>query len=305
VGTFNNYLNQEEVNVMKSRLIMTHLLLAVAIVCAPLLGHAAEEKTPLVLGIVSSAEPVRVYAEWQAFADYLSGKLERPVKMLVPRGLDKLAEAADKGEVDVFYVNSLIYYRLMEKNKAIPVAQLQNVNGRVLNTSVVFVRTDSKIQNLRQLKGEKMAYISPLGSGGYLAPRALMYKEGVQAAEQVKEEFTQNISSSVHKVLLGDAKAGTMCGLTYKLISNKIDTRELSVIAVTDDYPEDMVGARPGLAPATLKLVTKVLLDMNLSDNGRKILSEMEALRIEKFVPYDAKITEPVTRKLLQQAHLK
>lgn len=280
-------------------------VLAIAIMGAPFSINAAEEKKPLILGVVSSAEPVRVYAEWKAFADYLSSKIQRPVKMVVPRGLDKLAEAIDKGEVDVFYVNSLIYFRLMEKGKAIPVAQLQNVNGRVLNTSVIFARTDSKVQNLKQLKGEKMAYISLLGSGGYLAPRALLYKEGIQSGEEVKEEFTQNISSSVHKVLLGDAKAGSMCGLTYKLISNKIDTRELSIIATTDEYPEDLVGARPDVSSATLKLVTQVLLEMNQSDNGRKILAEMQALRIEKFVPYDPEVTEPVTRKLLRQAHLK
>lgn len=279
--------------------------MALAMLCAPFSSMAAEEKTPLVLGVISSAEPVRVYAEWQAFADYLSGKLQRPVKMVVPRGFDKLAEVIDKGEVDVFYVNSLVYYRLKEKHKAIPVAQLQNLNGKVLNTSIVFVRTDSKVQDLKQLQGERMAYISPMASGGYLAPRALLYKkEGVQAADQVREEFTQNVSSSVHKVLLGDAKAGTMCGLTYKLISEKIDTRELSIIATSDEYPEDLVGARPDLPPATLKVVTQTLLEMDRSDAGRKILAEMRALRIEKFVPYDAKVTEPVTRKLLKQAHM-
>ena len=281
------------------------LLLVMTLMATAGVSRAEEEKKPLVLGVVSSAEPVRTYAEWQAFADYLSDKMKRPVKMLVPRGLDKLAEAIDQGEVDVFYVNSLIYYRLMEKGKAIPVAQLQNVNGKVLNTSVVFARTDSNIHSLQQLKGEKMAYISPLGSGGYLAPRALMYKSGVQSGDEMKEEFTQNISSAVHKVLLGDAKAGTMCGLTYKLISKKIDTKELSIIGTTDDYPEDMVGARASLDADTLKVVSQTLMEMNQSDLGRKILDEMQALRIENFVPYDSKVTEPVTRKLLLQANLK
>lgn len=280
------------------------LWMALAMLGAPLPGVAAEEKTPLVFGVISTAEPARIYAEWKAFADYLSSKIERPVKMIVPRGIDKLAEVIDKGEVDVFYVNSLVYYRLMEKRKAIPVAQMQNLNGKVLNTSVVFVRTDSGVQDLKQLKGEKMAYISRMGSGGYLAPRALLYKEGVQAADDVKEEFTQNISSSVHKVLLGDAKAGTMCGITYKLISEKIDTRELSIIATTDEYPEELVAARPDLPPATLKVVTQTLLEISQSDAGRKILADMRALRIEKFVPYDAKVAEPVTRKLLKQAHM-
>lgn len=290
---------------MNRRWVKTHLfLMALALLGAPPPGAAADEQRPLVFGVISTAEPARIYAEWKAFADYLSDKIERPVKMIVPRGLDKLAEVIDKGEVDVFYVNSLVYYRLMENRKAIPVAQMQNLNGKVLNTSVVFVRTDSGVQNLQQLKGEKMAYVSRMGSGGYLAPRALLYKEGVQAADDVKEEFTQNISSSVHKVLLGDAKAGTMCGITYKLISEKIDTRELSIIATTDEYPEELVAVRPDLPAATLRVVTRTLLEMDRSDAGRKILADMRALRIEKFVPYDAKLTEPVTRKLLKQAHM-
>jgi phosphonate transport system substrate-binding protein len=278
--------------------------MALAMLCAPWAGAVAEEKAPLVLGVISSAEPVRVYAEWQAFANYLSDKLQRPVKMVVPRGFDKLIEVIDQGKVDVFYVNSLVYHRLMEKRKAIPVAQMQNLNGKVLNTSIVFVRTDSNIHNLKQLKGEKMAYINPLGSGGYLAPRALLYKEGVPAADQLQEVFTQNVSSAVHKVLLGDVKAGSMCSLTYKLISKKIDTKELSIIATSDEYPEDVVAAHPSLAPATVKIVTETLLEMDQSEAGRQVLAGMEALRIEKFVPSDANVTVPVMRRLLAQAHL-
>ena len=72
-----------------------------------------------------------------------------------------------------------------------------------------------------------------------------------------------------------------------------------------EDPPEDMVGARASLDADTLKVVSQTLMEMNQSDLGRKILDEMQALRIEKFVPYDSKVTEPVTRKLLLQANLK
>lgn len=264
---------------------------------------AAEEK-PIVFGINSTAEPSRVFAEWQPFADYLAARLKRPVKMIVPRGFDKLVEAIEQEQVDIFYANSFIYYRLMEKGKAMPVAQMQNLNGNVTSRSVVLVRKDSGIKNLKQLKGEKVAFVSPMGAGGYLAPRAQFYKEGVKTKTEVQEDFTKNLSSSLHKVLLGDVKAATMCGLNYRLMSAKVATGELEIIDTSDDYAEDVIGARASLTAAERERIAKIFYDMDKNDEGRRILAAMEELKIQKFIPYDVSKTEPLTRRLIKQAEM-
>jgi phosphonate transport system substrate-binding protein len=263
----------------------------------------AEEPAPLVFGIISSAEPSRVYAQWQSFADYVGEKTGRRVKIVVPRGFDKLAEIIDQGQVDIFYVNSLVYYRLKDKNKAVPLAQMQNNSGAVSTRSVVFVRGDSGVTKLEQLKGEKVAFLSPLASGGYLAPRALFYNEGIQK-EAIQEEFTQNLSSSIHKVLLGEVKAGTMCGLTYKLMSEKVDTGELAIIASSEEFAEDVIGARPGLPADMQKIIGTALLDMDQNETGRKVIATLRDMKVQKFIAYDAAKTETITRRLLDQAKM-
>jgi phosphonate transport system substrate-binding protein len=276
------------------------IVLAASLVSSP----AIAEPAPILFGVISNAEPSRVYPKWQPLADFIAEQTGRPVKIVIPRGFDKLTEVIDKGEVDIFYVNSYVYYRLQEKGKAVPLAQMQNLNGSVLSRSIVVVRGDSGITSLNQLKGEKVAFVSKMGAGGYLAPRALFYKEGIPTKEMVQEEFTQNLPSSIHKVLLGEVKAASMCGLNFKLLSEKLDTGELKTLVTSDDYAEDVIGARPGLAPEVQQAVMQAILQLDQSDKGRQVIAGMRELKVQKFVPYDAQKSEPVTRHLIEQAKM-
>ncbi|MBI5750574.1 MAG: phosphate/phosphite/phosphonate ABC transporter substrate-binding protein [Hydrogenophilales bacterium] len=281
------------------------LTLQLGLLLSPALAQAADPvPKPILLGILSTAEPARIHAEWQPFTDYLSKAIGQPVAITVPRGFDKLVEFIDEGKVDIFYVNSYLMYRAKEKGKAAPIAQMMNLNGSVLSRSIVFVRGDSGINNLSQLKGEKVAFVSPSGAGGYLSPRAAFYQAGIKTKEETQEMFTQNLSTSIHKVLLGDAKAATMCGLNFKLMSEKLNTGELKVISTSEDYAEDAIGANPTMNADLRQHITKALTGMHDTEAGRKVLAGMRELKVLKFVPYDANMTETVTRKLIREAKM-
>lgn len=281
------------------------IILQLGLLLSPVLAQAAESAPkPILLGILSTAEPARIHAEWQPFTDYLSRAIGQPVAVTVPRGFEKLVEFIDGGKVDIFYVNSYVMYRAKEKGKAAPIAQMMNLNGSVLSRSIVFVRGDSGISQISQLKGEKVAFVSPSGAGGYLSPRAMFYQAGIKTKEETKEEFTQNLSSSIHKVLLGDVKAGAMCGLNFKLMSEKLNTGELKTISTSEDYAEDAIGANPAMDDELRQRITRAVTGMHDSEAGRKVFAGMRDLKVLKFVPYDANVTETVTRKLIREAKM-
>jgi len=165
--------------------------------------------------------------------------------------------------VDFFYANSHVFYRLKQAGKAMGVAQMQNVDGKVTSRSEIFVRHDS----------------------------------------DVKPVFTRNLSNSIHQVLLGDVDAATMCGVNFKLMSRKLDTRELKVIGYTDVYPENLIGARQGLDPALVMRFRQAVITMPETARGRQVLETMRRMKIKRFVPYDPAI-ERITRNLLEQSHL-
>ncbi len=270
-----------------------------AILFFTLLLLPAQAKEPVRFGVLSIAPPARIHAKWQPFVAYLSEKLGQDVKIIVPRGFKKMKQAAAKGKVDFFYINSHVFYRLKQEGKAIAVAQMENIRGETTSRSDIFVRKDSRIKSVKDLKGKSIAFVSPMGAGGYLAPRAFLYEKGINTKKEVKELFTKNLSNSIYKVLLGETDAGTMCGVNYNLMSKKLDTGELKIIGQSDPYPENVIAARSNIDRTLLKKVQNIIVNMPQDKKGRKVLVKMQSMKIKRFLPYDEKI-EAITRNLLE-----
>lgn len=277
---------------------LTTLIALAALLTNPLFLYAKSD--PVRFGVLSIATPSRIYLEWQPFVDYVSSELGQPVEIVVPRGFKKMKNAAAKGEVDFFYINSHVLYRLKQEGKAEGVLQMQNIEGKVTSRSDIFVRSDSGITNVKQLQDKNFAFISPMGAGGYLAPRAYLYGQGINTKKETTEVFTKNLTTSLHKVLLGDVDAGTMCGVNFRLMQKKIDTGELKIIATSDDYPENVIAYRKGLSPALVKRFQQIVLNMPNTEKGRQTLKLMYSMKILKFLPYDSSI-EKMTEKLIKQ----
>ncbi|HEB55725.1 MAG TPA: phosphate/phosphite/phosphonate ABC transporter substrate-binding protein [Gammaproteobacteria bacterium] len=258
------------------------------------------ESEAIRFGIMSVASPSRVYLKWQAFVAYVSRELGQPIEIVVPYGFEKMGKAVANGEVDFFYINSHVFYLLKKDKKARAILQMQNIDGKVTSKSKIFVRSDSGINNVQQLKGKKIAFVSPVGAGGYLAPRAYLYNQGIETKKDSREVFTKNMTTSIHKVLLGDVAAGAMCGLNFRLMKKKIDTGELKTIAISGEYPENVIAVRTPIDTEQVKRFQKVILAMPDSVSGRQILKNMYSMKIKRFVAYDESI-EKITQKLLEQ----
>jgi len=263
----------------------------------------AEEKAVIRFGVLSIAQPSRIYAKWQPFADYMSQQMGQPVEIVVPRGFGKMKKTIAAGKVDFFYINSHVFYRLKQDGKAVAVAQMKNIAGKTTSVSEVFVKRGSGINSILDLKGKRIAFVSPMGAGGYLAPRAHLYNSGLNSGVDSKEVFTKNLSNSIHGVLLGDYDAASMCGVNYKLMSKKIETGELQIIAASDEYPENVIGARSGLSKKLIEKFSKILLTMENDPGGVELLGKMQSMKIMSFVEYDDAV-ENITKNMLEMGHL-
>jgi phosphonate transport system substrate-binding protein len=278
-----------------------HKLIAV-VICFSffVIPQVFAKSTPIKFGVMSMVPPAKIHAQWAPFIDYLNEKTGKTFELVIPRGFKKIKKAIAKGEIDYFYTNSLVFYRLKESKKAVPIAQMINTGGTLYSQSEIFVRTDSGINNISDLKGKTLAYVSPMGTGGFLAPRAYLTKHDVYANSDITEKFTKSITSSIHSVLLGEAAAGTMCGINFKLLSKKIGSGELKVIATSENYPENIVGARPGTNTEMQKLIHKIIIDMPNDPVGIKVLQGMRGMKIQKFVAYDNGIEETVKNLIIE-----
>jgi len=261
----------------------------------------AKAQESIKLGILSMAPPAKVYKLWSPFADYLAAKIGRRVDIVVPRGFKKIKEAVAHDTIDIFYVNSLILYRLKQEGKAIPIAQMYTIDGSIYNRGVLVARTDSKIKSLKDLKGKKLAFISPMASGGYLAQRAKFNGEGIKTKVDAEEVFTKNLTTSLHKVILGEVQAAAMCGINFRLLSQRFGNGELETVGFSEKFVENAFGAHPKLCDQLRRKISSTIIEMINDEAGRKILADMKNMKIQKFVKYDP-ASEIVTRDLISKA---
>lgn len=285
-----------------NRFIKTTYFIALLLLVNPQYS-LAEEQLPIRFGVLSIAQPSRIFNKWQPFADYMSDHLGQSVEIVVPRGFGKMKQDISSGAVDFFYINSHVFYRLKQEGKAIAIAQMKNITGKTTSSSEIFVKRNSGINHIADLKGKRIAYISPMGAGGYLAPRAHLYKAGLKSGIDTVEVFTKSLSNSIHGVLLGDYEAATMCGVNYKLMSTKIETGELKVLTVSNSYPENVVGARAGLSPKLIEKFRNTLIGIADKPDGKALLNDMHSMKIKSFVSYDESM-EDMTKSLISAGHL-
>lgn len=264
----------------------------------------AVESAKIKFGVMSLAQPARIYKQWQPFVDYVNDKTGYDVEIVIPRGFKKIKKAIEKGEVDFFYTNSLVFYKLKNEGKAVPLAQMQNITDRIVTSGAIFVRSDSGINTINDLKGKSFAFVSPMGVGGYIVPRAMFAQHGINTKKDLKENFTKNLSSSIHRVLLNEDQAGIMCGINYKLMSKKVDTSELKILQQTEVFPETIIGARSKVSKKVRNKLKAVILAMNNDKEGQKILKKMQSMKIKQFVAYDNKV-EGMIEGFLKQAGMK
>ena len=254
-----------------------------------------EANPPVRFAIVLPAPPAMIHQQWQPLADYLAEKLARPVELVTPQGLDAVAGMVASASVDFLFLNPYLLNILMESAHVVPIAQMQNVTGSIYSSGRFLVKRDSDIHNVTELRGKKIALISPLGALAYLAPRAYLSERGIDIDKDMEIVYTQNLKKAAYMVMLGEADAAVMCRVNYELLSKKIQTGELKILDTTDSFPESAIVAREGLDPQLIAQFAQAILNAD-DPKAKQAMVPLQEMKIEKFIPYDASVEQIITQ---------
>lgn len=282
--------------------ILGAIFIVMSCVVLPQIAFASQDNK-LTIGVVVPGPPKFVFKVWQPVADYIKKTTGQDAEIKVIKGFDRIKNAVEKKQVDVFYADAYIYYLLDQQELVEPVVQVENLKGSIMTRSAVFVHKSSGVKTLEDLKTRKVAFVNPTSLGGYIAPRALLHKNGIDTTKDVDTVFTKNLVNSLHKTLLQDVAAGSMCNLKFKLMSRKIEVGDLQTIALSEEYPENLIAARKGIDQDKLQKVAEAFRSLNTNEPGLKVLKGMKPMKIKRFVTYDPVIMD-VIRNLKADAEI-
>ncbi|MHB8881956.1 MAG: phosphate/phosphite/phosphonate ABC transporter substrate-binding protein [Thermodesulfovibrionales bacterium] len=183
----------------------------------------------------------------------------------------------------------------MQKLDIEPIARPVHIDGTSTYKGYIFVRKDSGITSVSSMKGKSLVLVERATTAGYAYPLAYLKEKGINNIDSYFREsyFAGSHDAAINAVIGKRADIGCAKDTIYKRMSrrNPRIERELAIIGQSPDFPSNALCLRKDLDPSIHKRIRDVLLGMHTDPDGRKILSDLEAV---KFVPSTMEDYKPV-----------
>jgi phosphonate transport system substrate-binding protein len=255
------------------------LLWFVAAAAAAQVIQAAED--PLIMGVFprrNSAETAKLFTP---MADYLGERLGREVKLVTSRNFDSFWKAVTEQRYDIVHYNQYHYIRSAKTYKVIAYTQ---EFGKSAVAGVLFVRRDSGITEVSQLRGRTIIF----GGGkdamlSYIAPRYLLMQAGLKEGD-FKTEIAVNPQNALVALYYkqADAAGGGEVVLDQPVVKNAINAQELRLLAATEPLLFLPWAVKRTMPVKLAEAIELVLLDLKNSDAGKQVLTSAIMTGIER-----------------------
>jgi phosphonate transport system substrate-binding protein len=244
---------------------------ALALVLA-LLGAAASASTPalaadgpLHLVLTPSQKPTDLLAAGEEFGRVLGGLVGVPVRVTVASDYAAVVEALRNRTADLAFVHPVGYVLASREAKAVIVAKNQ-WHGKTTFSARFYVRRDSGLKTLEDLRGKTIAFVDPASSSGYIYPMVLLIQRGLVQNRDPKTFFREVVFAGSHDASMRSLLNGHVDAIASfdmareQYLKTEVERERVVWVAETPQIPEAGIAARDGLDPAMFARVRGALL---------------------------------------------
>ena len=248
-------------------------------------SDSAFAEQPVRVGVLAKRGVEKTLELWQETGNYLSKKLKRDVR-IIPLKFVEIEPALQNKSIDFLLANSAFYARFEQKYRLKAITTMINKKGIYALDKfggVVFVRRDSKINDLQDIRGKRFMCVKFTSFGGaYMALRLL--KESGITPEKDCAAFTEggthdNVVMAVlqRKTDVGTVRSDTLERMTAEGKINMDSFRIINQIRdgfqfvhSTQLYPEWPLATCQTTDPKLSRSVAKALMLLKSTDKAMK-----------------------------------
>jgi phosphonate transport system substrate-binding protein len=259
------------------------LALAFALPCAAHAAPAAVPKREVVIGLIPEMNVFRQKARFRSLGEHLGRQVGVPVRFTILSRYGNVLESFEAERMDGAFFGSFTGALAVARLAVIPLARPVNLDGSSTYRGRIFVRKDSGIRGVADMRGKRMALVDRATTAGYVFPLAWLREHGVARTEGFFAEtfFTGSHDAAVDAVLGRRADVGAAKDSVYarlRVADPRVDA-ELVVLADSPSVPSNGLCVRKDLDPALREGLRRALLDLERAPGGKEILAELGALR--------------------------
>ena len=261
--------HQSSVRRWAAMLSLWTLLAGSLLAATPAAGSLAStvSAASLTLAFIPQENPEKLLGDISKISEYLSGELGVEVEGFVTIDHAAAVEALRHGDADISFMGALPYV-LAHHEIGARVVLAEVYRGSPSYTSRIFVRKDSGIRTLADLRGKTIAFADPISESGYLYPLDLFATAGFLQRGGDPKTFFDNYyfaggyQQAIQAVFHGYVDAAGASQFADLLLTAE-QLPDITWIAESPPIPSHAVIARRDLDPELLLGFVRAMLQLN------------------------------------------
>lgn len=227
------------------------------------------------LAFIPQENPDKLLGDIATITEWLSQEIGVQVEGFVTIDHAAAVEALRNGDADISFMGALPFVLAEAEIGAVPLLS-EVYRGAPNYTGRIFVRRDSGIESLADLRGRNIAFADPISESGYLYPLAEFVRAGLIAGPEQAESFFgrvffaggyQQAMQAVAEGLVDAAGASQYADL----LLTPQQQSQVTWIAESEPIPSHVVIARPGLDAGLRARFVDAMLGLNAPANRDKL----------------------------------
>ena len=240
-------------------------------------GALAADDTPLRFGVFPRWNAQIMVAEFTPLADTLSKAVGRAVRIETDKDFASFMQRVYAREFDILHVNQLQYLQAHERAGYQVIAKLCESADCTIR-AVIVTHADSGLRSVADLRGKTIAFGGRDAMVSHLLAQALLRRNGL-AEDTYRSVFAKNPPNALLTAYNGAADAAGVGSPVFERpeILRRVNPDQLRVLATDEPVPPLPIAVHADLDPALARALRRVLLDLAVSADGRRLLARMGA----------------------------
>ena len=223
--------------------------------------------------------PEKLISNVKPAMNFLEKEMGHKVRYFITLNYSAAVEAMISKKADVSFMSPLPYV-LANKFSGVEAVLGEIYDGKPHYYSRIFVRKDSGIKKLSDLKGKTIAYVDPISSSGFMYPHDIFIRAGLVNGGVEKPEggffrrvyFAGGDQQAINSMVGGFVAAAGVSQYALNLLRPE-QRDQVVAIAQSARIPSHNVVVRKGLTPEVRRKFIAAMMKMNRPENRKLIRS--------------------------------
>ena len=236
-------------------------------------------------------------ARWQPLATFVGEAVESQIEVATESSYETFEKSLKEGKYDIANAGPLLCYDVRQNYE--PIIRIER-HGSPTYFGLIFAKRAKGLEKLTDLKGKKIALVSPRSTSGGLYPQLALINAGLTPGKDVEIVWLGSHSKVAQAVKEGQVDAGGC----YEDCRDAVWSEEAQkatetiVLSYTTDIPSEAIVVRRSLPEAIKAKIKKALLLINDNSGILAQVSQGESSPVTAFMAASAKDLEPIAAAL-------